>query len=198
MSIIQGNNVGPTNDASTISGTSGDDRLLGGGRDDTIAGNDGDDFIDGGRGRDFLLGNEGNDIVFGQAGRDVVLGGRGDDLVRGGTGFDTVEGGFGTDILEGGADDDVFVFFARTAGFADDDAEAGSAIDTIIDFEEGDSIALAKFGEIDVIVTQVGGDVVISVDVDGEGGEDAYNIAIVENTTAQEVESAIVFDDSPF
>jgi Ca2+-binding RTX toxin-like protein len=68
----------------TISGDSGDDRILSGPSGDTIYGKNGDDYIDGRSGHDTISGGEGDDIIISNDDtRDVVKCGPGTDRVEG-------------------------------------------------------------------------------------------------------------------
>ena len=103
-------------------------------------------------GDDTLYGGDGSDIIYGQEGNDVLYGGSGDDVLSGGSGADT------------------FVMEA-----------VGQGIDVITDFSssEGDVLDLSSMlhnydptqQAIDdfVFARDVGGGVVLSVDVNGSG-----------------------------
>ena len=105
----------------TISGTSGDDRITSnilswakatiGGREgnDEIYGSDGNETIYGGAGNDTIYGRSGNDILKGQEGNDILNGDEGDDILEGGAGNDTLSGGDGNDILDGGVGNDTLL-----------------------------------------------------------------------------------------
>ncbi|MES2664782.1 MAG: hypothetical protein V4712_01710 [Pseudomonadota bacterium] len=161
--IIDAKQAG-TADNDVINGTSGSDLLVGRGGDDLIVGNAKSDFI---------LGNTGSDILFGRGGRDMLYGGMGDDRVMGGGGNDTVSGDFGRDVLFGGNGDDIFAFFARTT----------DAMDIIKDYAAGDSLMLIGYAEGSVYTVQDGANTLV---FDGDGPA----IALIENTTAADVELA--------
>lgn len=74
-----------TNNADTMNGSAGDDKMLALDGGDTLYGVGGMDALKGKGGGDEIFGGEGNDIVKGGFGKDRVDGGEGDDLVRGGT-----------------------------------------------------------------------------------------------------------------
>jgi hypothetical protein len=95
----------------TLSGGSGDDRLLGGSGEDRMLGGDGFDRLHGGGGGDSILAGSGSDIVigewgndelFGEGGQDSLAGGGGDDSLSGGLRHDSLYGGIGRDRLNGG------------------------------------------------------------------------------------------------
>lgn len=86
--------------AATISGTSGQDRLVG---------TRGADVIVAGKGNDLIRGRGGNDRICPGAGWDRVRAGDGDDRVDGGSGGDTLAGDAGTDRLRGGTGTDTFL-----------------------------------------------------------------------------------------
>ncbi len=124
-------------------GTNGDDTLIGSNANDFISGkrgNDsldgslGDDTIYGGKGSDTIIGGNGEDILFGDRGSDSLIGGDGNDTLYGGKGNDTLIGGLGNNSLIGGAGSDYFVL------------SANSAIDTIVDFEDGKDLLFLTNG----------------------------------------------------
>lgn len=147
-------------------GHDGDDDLSGGDGKDTLEGGEGNDLLDGGgkndkldggAGEDTLYGGNNNDVLFGGSGDDFLSGDQGNDNLNGGTGADGLAGGRGRDVLTGGADADTFIF-ANNGGN-----------DTITDFEDGlDQIDLSAIGALtefsDLSITQVGGNVIISLD----------------------------------
>jgi Ca2+-binding RTX toxin-like protein len=90
----------------TLSGDSGNDRLLGGALPGELGGGDGNDTLSGGRSFDTLEGEAGNDRLFGGAGRDGLEGGLDNDRLDGGTGNDSLDGGSGNDVLIGGRGND--------------------------------------------------------------------------------------------
>ena len=96
----QGEHLRGTNDADTINGNGGNDRIFG---------REGDDVLNGGQGNDRIFGASGNDTISGVQGNDWLNGGAGDDTISGdanGTGdltsFDRIFGGSGNDTLHGG------------------------------------------------------------------------------------------------
>ncbi|AVW90631.1 Hint domain-containing protein [Celeribacter baekdonensis] len=95
--------------------------------DDTLYGEGGNDILYGGGGHDEIYGGTGDDQIFGETGHDELYGGDGADSIYGGEGYDIIDGGAGDDLLSGGSEEDVFVF------------QDGSGIDTITDFDMGDS-----------------------------------------------------------
>lgn len=132
-----------------LRGGDGGDRMWGGDGNDRLFGENGNDALDGGTGNDLMDGGAGNDTLSGDVGHDALLGGWGNDIVmggddndqlwgdggndwlHGGNGRDRLQGGTGADTLIGGADHDVFVFTTLS------DSNAGSGIDTIVDFTRG-------------------------------------------------------------
>ncbi|MEM5495763.1 VCBS domain-containing protein, partial [Hoeflea sp. AS16] len=90
---IQGDKSGQPAVGQTITGTSGNDRIIGKGGDDTLNGGDGDDEL---YGADKPGGNAENEV-----GNDTLNGGAGDDLLVGGEGDDTLKGDSGNDTLYG-------------------------------------------------------------------------------------------------
>lgn len=137
-------------------GNRGDDRLFGGAGDDRLFGGPARDWIYGGIGEDRMFGNGGTDRLFGQGGNDHLRGGAGDDLVVGNRGHDTLHGEAGNDRLVGGPGLDHFVM------------QAGSGIDTIIDFMPGrDTLALrSNLNGSGLTTTR---DVITALSRDGDG-----------------------------
>lgn len=182
-------NGGAGND--TLLGEGDNDTIYGGDGADVLAGQHGDDYLDGGggpnpnSGNDRLWGGEGNDTLFGaggsdqlygEAGADWLAGRQGADLLSGGAGLDTLNGGAGDDSLFGGAGADVFVFLALGTA----DPGGGGGADRILDFEDGLDLldlrlyagatfantTIAPSGVSDTLVTFVGGETVLLVNVD--------------------------------
>jgi Ca2+-binding RTX toxin-like protein len=119
----------------------GDDDLFGAKGKDALLGLGGDDLLRGAKGADLLIGGDGNDTVKGGAnaddlkgnhGSDLLKGGDGGDVLKGGAGNDILIGGKGADLLDGGGGKDRYVF----------DAAPGTGVDTIVDFQQGESIEL--------------------------------------------------------
>jgi serralysin len=125
---------------------------------------------------DTLIGDANANRLYGRDGADTLLGGGGQDVLMGGEGQDT---------LTGGADADIFLFKAADT--------VGQPADYIMDFSQadGDIIDLAYFekspydetfaflGTGDFTGTaselryeQVGGETIVSGDVDGDGKAD--------------------------
>lgn len=73
---------------------------------DTLTGTSGSEAIHGLGGNDTINGGRGNDTVYGETGDDTLNGGGGDDDVVGGDGSDTLKYGGGTDTFWGNALDD--------------------------------------------------------------------------------------------
>lgn len=123
-----------TNNAETITGSTGNDIIYGSGGNDDIdglAGNDalygetGDDILDA-SGASTLDGGAGSDTVYGSAGNDSISGGEQDDFVFAGDGNNAVDGGSGNDTLY--------------AGSGDDSVQGGTGDDFIITLEGNDTI----------------------------------------------------------
>jgi Ca2+-binding RTX toxin-like protein len=155
-----GNNIvtGGNGDDS-FDGGAGNDTLNGGAGDDVLAGALGDDMLNGGSGDDELNGGAGNDALSGGSGDDILLGGGGNDVLKGGSGDDWIEGGAGDDLLTGGSGTDTFHF---AIGFGRDAVtDFGASDSDIISF--GDSL-FADFDTMIAASTQVGGDIVITID----------------------------------
>ena len=154
-----------------LSGGSGDDSLSGGDGNDTVNGGSGADWLYGDAGNDDLTGGSGLDTVdFSAADRsvkvdlhghkasgmgndtldgienavgsdfdDVMKGDKRDNSFDGGAGDDQFRGLGGDDVFRGGAGDDSYVWRAK------DLKSGGDAfVDTILDFEQGDTIDLSQ------------------------------------------------------
>lgn len=146
-----------------LDGGTFNDTLLGGEGDDTLLAGYGADSFDGGDGTDSyviggtdvenygfninletgsdqygnsysnienIVGGNASDTLTGDDADNVFEGGGGNDVLDGGGGDDTLEGGVGNDVLTGGAGDDTFVY------------NAGDGLDTIMDFNTGNTGAL--------------------------------------------------------
>jgi Ca2+-binding RTX toxin-like protein len=72
------------NQPATLTGTSGDDKLIGTAANELVLGLAGNDTLAGGSGSDTLDGGAGNDLLWtsGHYGKSVLLGGEGDDTLR--------------------------------------------------------------------------------------------------------------------
>jgi hypothetical protein len=95
-----------TGGADKLTGTSGKDRICGLGGSDRIRSLGGNDRVIGGRGNDQLNSGAGDDSVAGGPGEDQLLLGPGDDRGNGGAGSDDATGARGDDGLWGGRGDD--------------------------------------------------------------------------------------------
>lgn len=124
------------NDADTIDGLAGDDRILGYGNDDAINGGDGNDFIYGQSGADTILGGAGNDVIFGNEDDDIIYGEAGSDTLIGGAGDDIINGGADADYLIGDAGND------KLFGEDGDDVLIGDAGDDLIFGDDGDDMLI--------------------------------------------------------
>lgn len=122
-------------------------------------------------------------------GEDHLSGGAGDDLIFGQEGRDWIEGGAGSDDLFGGSDGDVFIY-----------TQVSDAGDTIHDFSQADgdmidvSDLLQGYDSTQhsindfVFTTEVGGNTIISVDVDGASGPaSAFNLLVIEGVTGLDI-----------
>ena len=137
-----------TDAGETIAGENGADNAIAGhGGDDNLFGDSGDDVIDGGLGDDFLFGDGGDDVLIGGPGADRINGGDGADEHRY---FSITERG---DRIEGfNAEEGDVLNFSELLG---DDAGNGN-IEDFLRFEEVD------------------GNIKISVDLSGTGGENGF------------------------
>ncbi|MBP2160390.1 MULTISPECIES: cadherin-like domain-containing protein [Asticcacaulis] len=165
--------------------------ILGGKSAIGATGSNGANSLTGNGTANVLDGAGGNDTLAGLSGNDALRGGQGDDLLQGGEGADTLIGGVGVDILTGDAgkrSGDSFVFesladlgFGATRDVVTDfdgqdvfdfrliDANAGVAGDQAFTFVG--SGAFTGAGQ--VRYTVVGGDIIISLNVNGDLNGDA-------------------------
>lgn len=72
-------------EAATLVGTNGADKLYGGNVGDVLIGRKGRDQLYGGQGDDVLRGGKGADVLVGGLGSDELIGGNGDDTLTGGS-----------------------------------------------------------------------------------------------------------------
>lgn len=178
-------------------GFDGKDLFNGFGGDDSLKGNAGNDTINGGNGNDKLWGNDGKDVINGGKGADNIKGGSGRDQMNGGGGGDTISGGNGADTLNGQAGNDVMhggkgkdVFTdgsgADTFQFVSaSDSLNNNTADRITDFQTGQDlidlsglsdelvfIGSAGFSGVgnEVRLTKSGGNTLVRIDLDGDGG----------------------------
>lgn len=87
-----------SNDADTLVGRAGNDRLYGNEGVNWLNGKAGEDQLFGGNVSDILLGEEGDDLVYGNGGADTMIGGAGSDKLYGGGGADLIYGDKADDI----------------------------------------------------------------------------------------------------
>ena len=147
-------------EAETIYGYDGDDRLRGGEGDDILYGGAGDDNLNGGEGEDRLYGNDGGDRLYGGYGEDTLYGGAGVDYLYGGYDEDTLYGDGGDDRLNGGAEDDVIYGGAgedRIDGDGGADNLNGDAGDDRLDGDSGDDTLYGGSGD-DILYGDYGDD----------------------------------------
>lgn len=172
----------------TIGGV-GNDILYGNDGNDRLEGDGGDDVLYGGNGDDALRGEEGDDTLSGGGGRDDLRAGEGNDILQGNGGNDVLYGDLGGDVLYGGGGADKLVGGAGADGFVFDAASLAGNRDTVRDFtlSDGDyltlegillgfdpvSSAIADF----VLLTEMGGNTMVSVDADGGVGGASFKDA---------------------
>jgi len=112
-----------------------------------------------------LTGNELDNTLFGGSDNDVLNGGAGNDAFAAGAGNDVIDGGTGNDAMSGGVGDDTFVF------------RLGDGFDHVMDFTAGDSsgdvieltgYGVTTFAQLQAVMSQDGGDVMIAFDSDNQ------------------------------
>ncbi len=160
--------------AEVIDGTDREDFIDAGGRNDVVNGNDGDDdlnggfgsdILNGGEGDDTLNGDDGNDTLNGDDGNDTLNGGNQNDILNGGTGNDILNGGVGVDRLDGGAGMDTLTGGNNRDIFVLDAGGTSADADTVTDFNpSNDDVEINNAGGKVILVTQDGGDVVMTAD----------------------------------
>ena len=131
-------------------------------------------FTGNGNGSDNVIeGGAGLDVLNGGGGADTLRGNGGVDSLNGGAGSDILNGGAGNDIMNGGTENDMFVF---AAGFGNDiisgfDANPGpnppALNQDLLDVRQL-GITAANF-DASVLVTDLGADTLVTIDVDGLG-----------------------------
>jgi glycerophosphoryl diester phosphodiesterase len=147
----------------TLAGSAGNDNVDGGSGDDSVSGGIGNDVLKGGSGNDLVDGGEGNDVIDAGSGDDIVTAGAGNDTVDAGSGVDRIEGGAGNDLLKGGSGGDTFVF---AQGFGHDVISDFTTSGGNADLLEFSIDVFADFASAMAAATQVGSDVVFSIDED--------------------------------
>ncbi len=146
----------PANANITIKGSNGVDNLRGSARSETITGNNGADKI---------MGGLGSDRLFGDNSADLLRGDGGDDLLVGGAGGDTLRGSFGADILIGANYNSLTNVITQDGGGVDIYVlEANTGLDIVRGYQVGsDKIGLLGISSNNLILTQQGGDTLISL-----------------------------------
>ncbi|AOE87663.1 cadherin-like domain-containing protein [Pseudomonas sp. TCU-HL1] len=133
-----------------------------------------------------LIGSAFNDSLTGSGGADELRGGAGNDTLNGGTGIDVLYGGLGADVLIGGGGADLFRYNNLSEAedrIADYSAAQGDKLDFSVLL--GTSLlpqAIANY----VKAVQVGSDISVQVDVDGNGAGATF-VEIVTITGVQQV-----------
>ncbi len=144
--------------------------------------------------RNVMFGNTGDNILSGLGGNDGLVGGAGNDLLLGGDGNDFLALGEGAETLIGGAGSDRFG--VSVAGIT-----ALDTADLIVGFEigaGGDVVDLSEFFPDTTVAEDVvanpgtyiqtaiiGGNTVISVDLDGAGGAGGFfEVCVLQGVSA--------------
>ena len=182
---VDGTAENGTNNPNLIYGTSGNDAINAGNGNDTVYGGAGNDTINGQADTDRIFGGSGNDNIAGGNGTDEIYGGSGNDTINGNSAADRIIGGYGNDVLAsgGGGDTDTFVFLSTYDG---NDTINGFGADDQLEFN-GLGISLAN-----ITSTVVGGDRVVSVNLDGNAATAELTITLVGYT------ASLVADDFTF
>jgi Ca2+-binding RTX toxin-like protein len=115
--------------------------------------------------------------VIGGAGTDSLAGGGEVDSLSGGAGGDTLSGGGGADVLRGAEGADTFVLLASGLGGAA--AVLAALGDTVVDFEDGDSVATQDILRISAgALAQLDGFVADALGVTGDAGPQGPNFLV--------------------
>ncbi len=120
-----------TDDAETILGGTGADRIFALGGDDDVFAFAGDDQVDGGAG---------NDTLDGAQGSDLLLGGDGDDELHGGSeagSTDTLDGGAGSDTLYGHVAATRYLFGRADGTDTVEDDDTGELATDVLQLDDG-------------------------------------------------------------
>lgn len=179
----------------TIFGGQGDDVILVGSGRNFAQGNLGDDTLVALNESSTMLGGQGQDNIVGGSAADLLIGDLGDDTLSGGDGDDTLIGAGGVDQLTGGAGADVFTFLPGNSGLTagtldrilDWSAQdrlhfgaAGAPGAAISTYQESQSqagdfnaareaaAALISKSGVGFVAYQIGADVVVFADADGD------------------------------
>jgi Ca2+-binding RTX toxin-like protein len=194
-----------TDKSETIYGSVGQDTIDGAGGRDEIYGHTGDDILNGGDDinpnwniGDSIYGGAGNDTMHGNYGYDYLNGGTGDDLLYGDAGSDILRGMEGNDFLDGGSEDDsLFDDIGNNTliGGSGNDLLSVSNIDNathnVLDGGTGNDIFNTK-GSVNIkagdgndkITHQGGSTSNLASSLNGEAGNDQYEIYLGNGTTA--------------
>ncbi|HUQ94156.1 MAG TPA: type I secretion C-terminal target domain-containing protein, partial [Bryobacteraceae bacterium] len=156
-------------------------------------GNSVTNVITGSNGNNTLDGGAGNDTLNGGIGADSLIGGDGSDKLDGGTDNDVLYGGDGADSMTGGSGADTSVF---------EDATAWNNVDTIADFNTGQTDAIDIRDLLDGYSGPVtdwarfsdsGGNTTVEVDRDGTGATYGWTqIATLTGVTGLTDEATLV------
>ena len=154
--------------------------------------------IDGGGGADKLTGGFGAETLLGGSGNDVVTGSRGDDVARLGSGADSFawNPGDGSDIVEGEAGTDVLDFNGSAASESIDVSANGPRVrffrnvaSITTDLDDVERVAFDAAGGADtIVVNDVTGTDLETAEIDLSavgGGADAQPDTVVVNGTAE-------------
>jgi Ca2+-binding RTX toxin-like protein len=180
--------VSPASETNFANGNKGDDIVVGAAGADTLLGGQGNDVLAGGDGNDFLNGNLGDDIITGDNGNDTIAGEGGQDFLSGGDGADTFVFAAGSSdapnqlvdtIMDWSAADHirlegVAIKFAPVAppvipGYSYGGYDYPGMVDTSYGGAMGQANnAMHADPALSVVASQVGTDVVLFVDVNGD------------------------------
>ena len=193
--------------ADYLSGDLGDDVLKGGAGDDTQFGADGNDSLYSNGGKDLISGGEGADVIIVSGlGGATVDGDEGDDtLLAASPGMDALLGGAGADVFEviasvrpaQGQDDEIRDWGAADRLHFDHVGPAFVSPDQYAETTASDyanalaqANALMAGGVVRYVAAQVGGDVVVFAETDGQLANGADVAVVLGGRTLTHIEAS--------
>ncbi|MGL5082185.1 MAG: calcium-binding protein [Microcoleaceae cyanobacterium] len=179
--------------ATTITGTNINERLIGTDGNDLILGEEGLDTLQGRDGNDTLDGGDDADLLFGNLGDDLLLGGEGDDQLKGAVGNDTLVGNRGNDQMFGEAGNDRLVWNngdgsdLLEGGSGSDVAEVNGSVDQGDEFQLTANGDRALFERLNLVGFGLDANNVERFEVNGLGGDDSFEVQDLTGTDVKTV-----------
>jgi len=186
----------------TITASAGADTLLGGQDNDMITGGAGGNFLNGNLGDDTIQGGAGADSIFGEGGRDVLSGGGGGDVFTFGAGSSAATQAGADVILDWSPTyridlplTGVYAELVPQASGGGDPYYGGMPTPaTPYTFDTALAAAntlMAQDGGMHVVAAQVGADVVVFADTDGQPGVELAIVLTGANVSAMDASNFI-------